>query len=315
MRGFSRSGAIRVSRNGQLLRAEIRVAILFAFIATGVLSARTMRAQSGAAQSTVTPAASFEVAWIKPHDPKSEGRRDNFARGRYTGRNVSVRTLIERAYGISDYQLFAAPDWASSETYDIDAKVEDAAIPELQKLTPAQRTDRIKLIFQAMLADRFNLKITHETKQLLIYALVVAKNGPKFLPTKLPPLGSDATASAAQQASRGSDVTGNGSDFTAVANGITLAQLAAILAREPELSGRVVRDQSGISGEYDFTLKWTRENLTAPRGTEQDAVTPPDFSGPSLFTALQQQLGLRLESKKGPVDTIVVQHVERPSGN
>jgi uncharacterized protein (TIGR03435 family) len=315
MRGSGQGGLCCKSRNGRLFRAGIALALFLALIVTGAIGACPTRAQSSTAQSSAGAPASLEVAWIKPHDPKSEGHRDNFARGRYTGRNVSVKTLIERAYGISDYQLFGVPGWVNSETFDIDAKVEDSAIPELQKLTPAQRTERIKLIFQAMLADRFNLKISHETKELPIYALVLGKNGPKLSATKLPPLGSERAASAAQQANRGSDVTGNGSDFTAVANGVTLAQLAAILAREPEVGGCVVQDQTGLSQEYDFTLRWTRENLSAPRGTETDAVVPADSSGPSLFSALQQQLGLRLEPKKGPVDTIVIEHVERPSGN
>lgn len=315
MRGFDCGGAGCESRNKRSLRTGIALALFLALIVIGAVDVYPARAQSTAAQSNVAVPASFEVAWIKPHDPKSDGHRDNFARGRYTGRNVSVKTLIERAYGISDYQLFGAPSWVNSETFDIDAKVEDSAIPELQKLTPAQRTERIKLIFQAMLADRFNLKISHETKELPIYALVVGKNGPKLSATKLAPLGSDGAASTGQQSNRGTDVTGNGSDFTAVANGVALAQLAEILAREPEVGGRVVRDQTGLSQEYDFTLRWTRENLSAPRGTETDSVAPPDASGPSLFAALQQQLGLRLEPKKGPVDTIVIQHVERPSGN
>jgi uncharacterized protein (TIGR03435 family) len=311
MCGFDRVSACRESRLSRMFCAAIAFAAFCALTVPSGISAHSARSQSATAQSNAS--ASFEVAWIKPHDPKNEGHRDNFARGRYTGRNVSIKTLIERAYGISDYQLFGAPTWASSETFDIDAKVEDSAIPELQKLSPTQRTERIKLIFQAMLVDRFNLKIAHETKELPIYALVVAKNGPKLSPTKLPPLSSDGTS--AQQANRGSDVTGNGSDFTAVANGVTLAQLAAILAREPELGGRVVQNQTGLLGEYDFTLRWTRENLTAPRGTETDTSATPDSSGPSLFAALQQQLGLRLEPKKGQADTIVIEHVERPSGN
>jgi uncharacterized protein (TIGR03435 family) len=310
MRGFDCGGAGRENRNRRWSRAGIVLALFLMVIVTSAIGVCPAQAQS----SAVTPP-SFEVAWIKPHDPKSEGHRDNFARGRYTGRNVSVKTLIERAYGISDYQLFGAPSWVNSETFDIDAKVEDSAIPELQKLTPAERTERIKIIFQAMLADRFKLKIAHETKELPIYALVIAKNGPKLSPTKLTVLDPDGAASDGQKVNRGSDVISNGSDFIAVANGVALAQLAEILAREPELGGRVVRDQTGLSQEYDFTLRWTRENLSAPRGTETDTVAPPNSSGPSLFAALPQQLGLRLEPKKGPVDTIVIQDVERPSGN
>jgi uncharacterized protein (TIGR03435 family) len=305
----------RQRHNNHPLNVWFTSATIVSLTFVAVISVHPMPVQSGSAQPNSVASASFEVAWIKPHDPKTEGHRDNFARGRYTGRNVTVKSLIERAYGISDYQLFGAPSWADSDGYDIDAKIEDSAIPEMQKLTPEMRTARIKLIFQSMLAERFNLKIGHETKELPIYALVVAKNGLKISPTKLPPLGSESATANAQRADRGSNVTGNGADFTAVANAVTLAQLAAILAREPELGGRVVQDQTGLDGEYDFTLRWTGENLAAPRGIESDTAGQSDSSGPSLFTALQQQLGLRLESKKGSVDTIVIEHIERPSGN
>jgi bla regulator protein BlaR1 len=159
------------------------------------------------------------------------------------------------------------------------------------------------------------MKVRHETKELPIFALVVAKNGVKASPTKLPPARSGDAAASKDQAARGTDVTGKGLEFTAVAIGVTFAQLAAILAREPELGGRVARDETGLKGEYDFTLQWTREQLSASGGGDADASTPLEFSGPAFFTALQQQLGLKLESKKGPVDTIVIEHIERPSGN
>jgi uncharacterized protein (TIGR03435 family) len=261
-----------------------------------------------------SPSPSFEVATIKPNHSNESGHRDNFTRGKYMGRNVTVKSLIERAYGVSDYQLIGAPAWTSSDAFDIDAKMEDSAAAEMLKLPPAERTEQIKLIFQAFLADRFNLKIARETRELPIYALVVAKNGPKLTPSKLPPLGSP-SATPAQQATRGTDVTGKGLESTAVAKGVTLSQLVAILARDPELAGRVVQDETGLKGEYDFTLQWTRDNLSAGDGAISADSSIKDASGPSLFTALQQQLGLKLEPKKGPVDTIIIQHIEKPSEN
>jgi uncharacterized protein (TIGR03435 family) len=277
------------------------------FVACAFLHASPRPAQS------VTPSSpSFEVASIKPNHSNESGHRDSISRGKYIGRNVTVKSLIERAYGVSDYQLFNAPPWISSDTFDIDAKVEDSLADTMQKLSPAERTNQIKLIFQSLLADRFGLKITHETKDLPIYALVVAKNGPKLTPTKLPPLGS---GTAAQQSQRGTDVTGKGPESKAVAVGVTITQLVAILARAPELAGRVVLDETGIKGEYDFTLDWTRDDLSVNEDSSSPSAPAKGASSPSLFTALQQQLGLKLESKKGPVDTIVIDHVERPSEN
>lgn len=286
--------------------ATLAFVITFGF--AGMLKARPRR------QSASPAAPSFEVASIKPSRPGSLDHRDNFARGRYIGINVTTKTLILRAFGISDYQLYGAPDWANSDGYDIEAKVEDSLASSMQKLTASQRTDQIRLIFQAMLVDRFKLKVGHETRELPIFGLMVAKNGPKFMPTRLPVAGSVGAASTGQQGDRGTNVTSHGLDFTAVATGVALTQLAAILAREPEIGGRVVVDQTGLTGDYDFTLRWTRENLTGSGGPSSET-SSMDSSGPSIFAALQEQLGLRLESKKGPVDVIVIKHIEKASEN
>ena len=173
-------------------------------------------------------------------------------------------------------------------------------------------------MLQVLLADRFGLVIHRETQELPVYTLVIAKNGPKLQVAKpgaaypngikLPP----GTEAAGVWVMR----QGVGGSFTITAQAIPLASLV------PQLSfnaGRPVLDKTGLVGKYDFTLTYSLDQNqfqspgSAPNG--QPSATPPDPSGPSLFTALQEQLGLKMEAGKGPVEIIVIDHAERPSGN
>lgn len=154
-------------------------------------------------------------------------------------------------------------------------------------------------MFQQLLADRFKLTVHWETRELPVYALVVAKNGPKLHASKEPDGASGTSA-------------GNG-QFTA--GGVTLAEMAGALTQElSQELGRVVVDRTGISGRYDVSLKWTPDNGEALSGGTGGAASPPD-SGLSIFTAIQEQLGLKLESTKGPVQVLVIDRVELPSEN
>jgi uncharacterized protein (TIGR03435 family) len=168
-------------------------------------------------------------------------------------------------------------------------------------------------MLQALLAERLNLQVHRETKELPIYALVIAKNGPKFQEGKLGdtyPNGfkglNGAPVGAGMMRMGAGEWTGQG---------IPIANLVGSLSRR---LGRTVVDKTGLTGKYDFTLRWTPDdNPVSPKepGGAPDAAALPDSSGPSIFTALQEQLGLKLESQKGPVETIVIDHVERPSQN
>ncbi|HET9402512.1 MAG TPA: TIGR03435 family protein [Candidatus Acidoferrales bacterium] len=266
---------------------------------------------------------SFEVALIKPNRTGSGSHHTDYDHGRFVAVNITTKSLILRAYGIAEYQISGAPDWVSSDFYDINAKMDDAAAEALAKLPPEQETAQYRLLFQRLLADRFHMKVAHETKELPIFALVVAKGGIKFSPTKLPPVSTAGTNSAsnAGQPQRGTSTSGNGRDSVATVYGEKLMAWAEVLSRQPELEGRKAVDETGLTGEYDFTMKWSRQReadrqeKSADRSEGGAGVQPVDDSGPSLFAALQEQLGLKLEAKKGPVDTIVIVHIERPSGN
>jgi len=243
--------------------------------------------------------------------------------GRFVAQNVTVKFLLEEAYGVKDSQLSGTPGWLDSEHYDIEAKAEDAAVERERTLAPEQRHEQVMLMLQSMLADRFKLALHHETKALPVYALVVAKSGAKLHETPAAPADSAPPEPLGKPGSgpapRGSIMMKGRGNLEV--NGIALSLFADALSRQ---LGLLVVDQTGLKGEYDFTLKWTPDDGQGQMfrgagdpGTGQPAASAPtsDSSGPSIFTALQEQLGLKLESQKAPVDTLVIDHVERPSEN
>jgi bla regulator protein blaR1 len=153
---------------------------------------------------------------------------------------------------------------------------------------------------RSLLAERFEIKVSHETKGLPVFALVLAKNGPKFAEDNAHP-------------EIGAVSFGGPGKLSATSAPFSI--FASVLSRMPELEGRLVLDKTGLRGNYTFMLKWTPENLSARGGQSADNVPSSDLSGLSLFTALQEQMGLKLESTKVPVDTIVIDHIEQPSTN
>jgi uncharacterized protein (TIGR03435 family) len=167
---------------------------------------------------------------------------------------------------------------------------------------------------QSLLAERFNLKVSHETRELPVYALVIAKNGPKLTPTTAPPVAppGDRPPGEPNPHNRGIMMKGNG-DLTG--SGTSISLLADVLSRQQELGNRLVLDKTGLTGDYDWTLKWTPTSMSPASGAD---VTPPpagDSSAPSLFTAIQEQLGLKLEPQKGKVAVVVIDHIDPPSAN
>lgn len=271
---------------------------------------------AGSAQSaptsTLPTSASFEVAAIKPNRSGDWRVMMGFGPGRFTATGIWVRHLITIAYGVTDLQVTGGPSWIDSERYDIQAKEPDSVAAEMQKLSQDQREELSRSMLQSLLADRFKLKLRHETKELPAYALVVAKGGPKFQAAK-----PDADLKGPEgRGKRGKMVFGMG-DLTIP--DAPLSMLARMLSQQ---LGRAVRDQTGLKGNYDFTLKWAPEPgegmmLRGPEGGNPgpESSSPPESSGPSIFTAIQDQLGLKLESTKGPVNVLVIDHIERPTEN
>lgn len=287
-----------------LLAAAGAVAILGPVV-FGLTRAPQMQAKSPQrviwAQSltpTAKPAMSFEVASIKPSHLKDERMSIMFSDDGWTAEGVTPSLLIQNAFDLKDFQISGGPGWIDSEKYDISAKMDEATMETLKKMPLKQAMEQRRLMLQSLLAERFKLKVTHSSKELPIYALVVAKSGPKLI-QDAPPSGPSGSAAARFQVSLGAGQM----DATAV----PIGNLAENLSHQV---GRKVVDKTGLTGNYDFTLHWDPE--TQSPDLDRSGSGP---SGPSIFTALQEQLGLKLESEKGPVETLIIDSVERPSEN
>jgi uncharacterized protein (TIGR03435 family) len=304
----------------KLLLASIAIATVAVPVVFGLVITSQIRA-APQAQNTVAAASAFEVATIKRNNSSGsfgmgDGRtmfRIGWGPDRFTATDVSLLTIIQMAYDVQFNQISGGPYWLRSEIYAIEAKMDESAANELHKLSPDQRQIEQQRMLQALLVDRCKLSVHRETKDLPEYVLTVAKNGPKLREAK-----PDETYS---NGIKGPDGRTAGAGVMVVvpgqltAQGIPIAKLVWFLKGRRELGHRMVLDQTGLTGNYDFTLQWTPESPTSNGIQGPDSATTPGSSGPSLFTALQEQLGLKLESTKAPVDVLVIDHVERPSEN
>lgn len=252
---------------------------------------------------TVQP---FEVASIKPTPPGDDRMSIFLSHGTFTIKAQTAKDIVKFAYDVkTEGQLSGGPSWINSEKFNIEAKEESSVAETLQKLPPDQQMAQVRLMLQELLADRFKLKVSHQTKDLPIYALVVAKGGPKLTPTEV---------TGPEPRKRFVQLMGPG-QFSGTNIGTDV--IANLLSGQPDV-GRLVVDQTELKGSYDWTLKWSPELPGAKPTNDNHANAdgpPPDTSGVSLFTALQEQLGLKLESKRGPVDTIVIDNIDKPSEN
>ncbi len=251
---------------------------------------------------------SFEVASIKPGDPADRRVMIRLQPGgRMTTANVPVIMLIRQAYEVQDFQITGAPDWVKTERWNIDAKMGGADDIDQRKMSVEQMeafSKRLQACLQSLLEERFGLKAHRESKEMPVYALVVAKGGQKLTEVEKPGPGKPRQMRMGRGELMGTSVQ--------------VADLAKSLS---ERVGRPVEDRTGLKGFYNYTLTWTPDAsemmmMPGPPGPPgPNEPPPPDPNGPSLFTALQEQLGLKLESSKGPVQMLVIDHVERPSAN
>ncbi len=290
-----------VNRGRKIVLATLGAAAIAAPVIFSLMHALQVRAQPP--QTATTPSLTFDVASIKPD--RSSGRGINisisFSDDGFTATGVTVKDLIEAAYEVRDFQVSGTPDWAGSDKFTVNAKMDEQTMEAFNKLTPGQKSGQRPLMVRALLEERFRLKLSHANKELPIYALVLAGNGPKL-------------SSSIAVANDGPSFRKNGEEATV--KGATMTSFAEWLSR---FVGRKVVDKTGLAGKYDFTLHWTQEKLSPAPGSAADSAPRtapvPTDSGPSLFTALQQQLGLKLESQKGPVETLIIDSVEKPTEN
>lgn len=262
-----------------------------------------------------TPPLTFEVASVKPS--ATDDRRSMIQiqpGGGLRTSGTSLKMLLTFAYDVREFQISGGPGWINTDRFDVVAKAERSAGAENppddpRKMTEEQRktvADQIRERLQALLAERFQLTLRREAKEQSVYALVVAKNGPKLQESQV----KEATGPRGPMMRMGrGELSGQG---------VKLDMLASTLSSQ---LGRTVIDRTGLKGNFDFKLTWTPDpgQSATPLGggppPGADAPPPPDPNGPSVFTALQEQLGLRLESQRGPVEMLVIESVAKPSEN
>jgi uncharacterized protein (TIGR03435 family) len=233
----------------------------------------------------------FEVATIKPSKPDEPGKLFGWRGDRFKGINLTLGDLIGFAYDVQSKQIVGAQDWMDTVKFDIDAQPDTPGSPSRQQL---------KTMVQKLLADRFQLKFHRDKKELSAYVLSVAKSGPKMKKSDSDPQGLP------------------GLFFRELGvltvRNATMADFSQLM--QSAVLDRPVVDQTGLDGKWDFLLKWTPdESQFSGMGVK---VPPPSNAAdapPPLFTAIQEQIGLKLEAAKAPVEVLVLDHVEKPSAN
>jgi len=260
------------------------------------------------AQALAAGSPSFVVATIKLSDPNRPDNKSSIGLspgGSFSARSMSLKQLVEFVQDFGyidvDQRIVGGPKWLGSAKFDIKAKCDEATARGFGTMPAKQRIRTEQDMIQAMLADRFKLRTHHETRRLPVYALVQTKSGSKMKPS----------AKAGEEKLGGTD----GPPGNWKGNDVAMAELAGDLSSLPEIGGRIVIDETGLMGRFDFTLKWPPDPTMGAAPSGPDSGTHSDSSAPSLLTALQEQLGLKLEIKKEPVDVIVIDSAELPTPN
>ena len=247
------------------------------------------------AQEAVAPASlqkfEFDIAAIRQNmDVNGRNHIYNDAPiGEFRTVNAPLKMILEYAYDLPQTQMVGAPPWVDSAKFDIDAKAEAAVSEALAKMPSNQARDAKRAMVRGLLEDRFGLVVHRETRELPVFNLMVAKGGPKLEKT-------DANGTTINEWRDHIDIDGGPH---------TIPLLCESLSKR---TGRVVFDKTGLDGRYKLSLKWTPEDLAAAGRTGPDA--PPD-----LFTAIQEQLGLKLDPAKGEVPVLVVDKIAMPTDN
>jgi uncharacterized protein (TIGR03435 family) len=264
------------------VRAKLVIAVL-------IISPCGLFAQAPTSRPTFD---AFEVATIKPADPGDQGGRFITMQGahRFVVKNYTLKRLVGAAYNLTPRSISGGPAWIDSDLYDILAGIPGEVRPNL---------DEQMAMLRKLLVNRFKLTFHREQKELAIYALTVAKNGPKL---------KESTAAADEPPVLVNRIFPD--RVLLPARNATMAQFASMMQRA--VLDRPLVDETGLTGRYDFDLEW------APNETQFGGQGPPETTEStkaSLFTAIQRQLGLRLQATKGPVNVLVIDKVERPSAN
>jgi uncharacterized protein (TIGR03435 family) len=285
--------ALRLNFAKRIALSAAAMAVAAGPISIGMLHPLESRAQSKPEAQT------FEVASVKPASPDARGVVMQFTPGggvRVV--NASLKQIILLAYDVEKFQISGGPQWLDTERFDVLGKAPGSSVSEDQREPPPAQQLLSRQRLQSLLADRFRLAIHRETREASVLALVVSKGGSKL-----------------RQSEQGFDgISGRPGQW--IGEKVPIPVLAKNLSG---MLGRPVLDQTGLTGTYAFKLEWTPDSggsgVLSTEKAETAGVSAPDPGGPSLFSAIQDQLGLKLESQKGPASIIVIDQVARPSGN
>jgi uncharacterized protein (TIGR03435 family) len=259
---------------------------------------------------------SFEVATIKPSKLDETRSGMGFSAGGrgFTSTNATVRDMIQEAYNVkSANQIQGASGWMTTEKFDIEARMDDSEVALLATLSMEEKIRQVRLMLQSLLEERCGLKLSEGSRESSFFLLLPALGGPRLKPTQMVPAGPSSNSPA--HPAIGPRVLRKGPGKVE-ATGVSMGMLTDMISRQPELGadggftvGDLVVDKTGLSGMYDWALTWE------PVVDDQTRDAIGEAAGPSLFTALQEQLGLRLQRTKGQVEVLVIDHITRPSGD
>lgn len=279
---------------------------VFSLLLCAKMPAAPACAQQASPAAVVTYQPSFEVASIKRSNPDKTGQDFDVSNERVSLENYSLRQLVRLAYGLkADRQVEGGEKWMDAQRYDIAAKIDDAEYARLRTLKGPEYSQELNRMLQALLAERFQLQVVRKERIMPVYALTVSKSGAKLSPS--PPQRDGYSMSINNGQPDASLSTGNmtlrNDTVQMTAAGVSMDWLADALTHQRETGDRIVVNRTGLPGDFDFKMIWTTD-----RGEGAD----PDARYPGLFTVLQDQLGLKLESQKGPVAVIAIRAAAEP---
>jgi bla regulator protein blaR1 len=312
----NRSGRMYVAIGLLAVAAPVLCALVWATPGVAHVQGQS-KSPSAAAAATVTY--EYEVVSIKPNksgSPIPGGRPSDDG---IDVTNFPLTFLVQGAFGVGNDRIVGLPSWVATDRFDINAKMDPATADALKKMSADDRKDVQQRMVQAIFVDRCKLTFHRETRELSTFTLVLGKNGPKFKESK--PGDAPAEGFKVPDGKGGTGTLQVGEKGLMTFHALPISFMVGILSQQ---MGKTIVDKTGLTGKYDFSWQFVPSAAqirqfggmpaeSGPGGSSSGIPSDPD--GTDLFTAVQEQLGLKLESGKGPIEVIVIDHMEKPSGN
>lgn len=293
---------------GESLRSLV-VTIVFVLGPAAIFFSGSSRSVGQSICSTDSSRPTYDVAAIRENRSEESTGEYRTSHGRFTAESITLQALVEYAYGIKDFQIVNAPDWFKRERFDMSAETQNATI---LRLPYQQRQHELKLMLQTLIEQRFRLTVHCESRRLPIYDLIVSKKRTKLISKDQITATSEQSESKYQPSDSGTIISASD---RLIGHGVSLDTLSKELSQKLD---RDVQNKTGLAGNFDFTLRFSPVDLSDSallNDVNEGHALQRDNVAPSLFTALQEQLGLKLVAAKGLIEVLVVDRVEQPSDN